>query len=231
MRILTVVLVVCLLLLSGGSCHPVQEISPTPTDINVTDNMIKLPSPRRESSTSLEEAIVQRRSRRSFTQQDLSWEQVSQLLWAAQGITDESTQFRAAPSAGALYPLELYVVTGEGVYHYLPQGHELEKVLDGDFCPPLCEAALSQPAVEDAPVSIVIAAVYQRTEKKYGERAVRYVHLEAGHAAQNILLQAVALGLGAVPVGAFYDDKVQEVLSLPPDEEPLYIISVGYWEE
>ena len=227
MRILTVVLVVCLLLLFGGSCHSAQEISPTSTDTNMADDMVKLPSPRRESSTSLEEAIVQRRSRRSFTQQDLSWEQVSQLLWAAQGITDESTQFRAAPSAGALYPLELYVVTGEGVYHYLPQGHELEKVLDGDFCPPLCEAALSQPAVEDAPVSIVIAAVYQRTEKKYGERAVRYVHLEAGHAAQNLCLEATAGELGTVTVGAFNDDLVAKLLDLPENEAPLYLITVG----
>lgn len=118
-----------------------------------------------------------------------------------------------------------------GVYHYLPQGHELERVLEGDLRPQLCAAALKQSAVEDAPVSIVITAVYQRTESKYGGRAARYVHMEMGHVAQNILLQAVELGLGSVPIGAFYDEQVQEVLSLPSDEEPLYIIPVGYSAE
>jgi SagB-type dehydrogenase family enzyme len=149
-------------------------------------------------------------------------------LWAAQGITEEWHGFRTAPSAGALYPLEVYVVKKEGVYHYLPQGHELKKTLDGDLRSPLCRAALGQRAIKEAPCNIIITCVYQRIRQKYGQRGVRYVHIEAGHVAQNIHLQAVALGLSSVPIGAFNDDEVKRVLSLPQEIEPIYIIPVGH---
>jgi len=124
--------------------------------------------------------------------------------------------------------LEVYLVTKEGVYHYVPESHELERTLEGDVRSQLCRAALHQEFIEEAPVNLVIAAVYQRMEWRYRERAARYVHIEVGHAAQNIHLQAVALGLGSVPIGAFHDEQVQKVLSLPKNEQPLYIIPVGY---
>lgn len=189
---------------------------------------VKLPLPLTRGEMSLEETIEKRRSKRRFTSQGLTWEQVSRLLWAAQGITGQAYGFRTAPSAGGLYPLEIYLVTTQGVYHYIPESNELQPSLQGDVRPLLCRAALGQRFVERAPVNIVIAAVYHRTEKIYGRRAERYIFMEVGHVAQNIHLEAVALGLGSVPVGAFEDEAVQRVLALPENHEPLYIITVGY---
>jgi SagB-type dehydrogenase family enzyme len=189
---------------------------------------IALPTPLASGAMSLEEALARRRSVRAFAATPLTLGELGQLLWAAQGITSQDGR-RTAPSAGALYPLELYAVTAEAVYHYEPGGHHLSVHLPGDRRPELYAAALSQAPVLEAPAVLVIAAVYERTERKYGaERSPRYVHLEAGHAAQNILLQAVALDLGAVPVGAFYDDRVQQALGLPADHQPLYLIPVGH---
>jgi SagB-type dehydrogenase family enzyme len=165
---------------------------------------------------------------REFTEDALSLEEIGQLLWAAQGITHPDG-YRTAPSAGALYPLEVYLITPEGVYHYDPPGHRLSLHQQGDLRLELHAAALGQGTVLHAPAVFVIAAVFERTEKKYGkERSPRYVHLEAGHASQNLLLQAVALELGAVPVGAFTDDEVIEALSLPDGYQPLYLIPVGH---
>lgn len=151
---------------------------------------------------------------------------MSQLLWAAQGRTHAA--YRTAPSAGALYPLEIYLATSEGVYHYLPQSHELERTLEGDVLARLSGAALDQECIREAPISIIIAAVCQRMEGRYGERAARYVFMEVGHVAQNVHLQAVAIGLGSVPIGAFNDKQVHRVLSLPEGQMPIYIIPVGY---
>ena len=190
---------------------------------------MKLPAPRKRGEISLEETLQKRRSERSFASKELSWEQISQLLWSAQGMVERG--FRTAPSAGATYPLEVYLVTSNGVYHYKPESHQLEPILEGDVRSQLCRACLNQEWIEEAPVSIVIAAVYQRTGRGYGPRAARYVHIEVGHAAQNIHLQAVALGLGSVPVGAFGDEQVQRVLSLPENQQPLYIVPVGYVAE
>ncbi|NIM96281.1 MAG: SagB/ThcOx family dehydrogenase [Anaerolineales bacterium] len=187
-----------------------------------------LPEPRLIGTMTLEETILDRRSVREFTEESISEFEVSQLLWAAQGITD-MRGYRSAPSAGALYPLELYVVLPEGVYHYDPFDHSLTKIRDGDLRKDLFEVSLRQDAILDAPMTMVITAVYARTEVKYGSsRTPRYVHLEAGHAAQNVLLQSVSLGLGAVPIGAFKDRQVQSVLGLPDDHEPLYLIPVGH---
>ena len=220
-------LVTCLLLPAGIACQPATR-APSSGEPVTSAASIELPPPRLEGAISLEETLAQRRSKRSFTRQGLSLEQVSQLLWAAQGITYKPYGFRTAPSAGALYPLELYLVSPDGVYHYLPEGHALERVLEGDVRAQLCEAALGQSAVREGAVCIVVTAVYERTQVKYGPLAQRFVHLEAGHAAQNILLQAVALGLGAVPIGAFYEGQVQQALSLPSDHCPLYVIPVGH---
>ncbi len=189
--------------------------------------VIALPAPRLESDHSLEETLHRRRSVRTYSDEPLTLEEIGQLFWAAQGITDERG-LRAAPSAGALYPLELYAATDDGLYHYRPPGHRAEMRHIEGWREALCPAALSQGAVCQAPAVFVITAVYARTAAKYGERAERYVRLEAGHAAQNLLLQAVALDLGAVPIGAFYDDQVQAALGLPADHEPLYLIPVGW---
>ena len=192
---------------------------------------IQLPPVSYQGKVSLEEAISKRRSQRSFRQKDLSWEEVGQLLWAAQGITGKSLglRFRASPSAGALYPMEIYALTKDGLFHYLPDGHKLEVLNEKDLRKDLASAALGQGSVSQAPLDIVIAAVFKRVTAKYGQRrGIRYAHIEAGHIAQNIHLQAVALGLGSVPIGAFSDEQVQTVLSLPKDHEPLYIIPVGY---
>lgn len=198
--------------------------------IMAKEKEIILPQPITKGKVSLEEAIFKRRSQREFQRKDLSLEQIGQLLWAAQGITAKrgGFNFRAAPSAGALYPLELYALTKDGLYHYIPEGHKLENLSDRDLRGDLADAALGQGSVASSALDIVICAVYERVTSKYGQRGVRYVHIEAGHAAQNIHLQAVALGLGSVPIGAFSDEGVQKTLGLPKDHEPLYIIPVGY---
>ncbi|MGB9723368.1 MAG: SagB/ThcOx family dehydrogenase [Chloroflexia bacterium] len=187
---------------------------------------ISLPPPQTRGGMSLTEALALRRSVRSYTEQPLTWEEVSQLLWAAQGVTDRRG-FRTAPSAGALYPLEVYLVLPEGWYHYRPADHRLEVRGRGDLRRDIWGVGLNQEALLRAPAVFVLTGVVSRTAAKYGGRAERYVFLEAGHAAQNLLLQATALGLGAVPIGAFDDEGVRRVLGLPPDETPLYLIPVG----
>ncbi|HDL77910.1 MAG TPA: SagB/ThcOx family dehydrogenase [Lentisphaerae bacterium] len=189
---------------------------------------ITLEEPRMKGPISVEEAIARRRSVRRFLDKPLSRQQISQLLWAAQGITDKARGYRAAPSAGATYPLTVFAMTPEGIYRYLPAGHELELVRKGDFRSPLARAALDQPWVAEAPLDIVITAEPRRTTGRYGRRGMMYIYMEAGHAAQNIHLQAVSLGLGSVPVGAFDDDRVADILQLPEGHSPLYIIPVGY---
>jgi SagB-type dehydrogenase family enzyme len=179
-----------------------------------------------EGETSLEETLSQRRSVRSFQPRSLTLDEISQLLWALQGITDPRG-FRTAPSAGALYPLEVYLVLPEGWHHYQPQEHRLERMGDEDLRQALWAAGIRQESLRDAPAVFVITAVIDRTRARYGERAERYVHMEAGHAAQNLLLQATALGLGAVTIGAFDDAEVSEALHLPGDRTPLYLIPIG----
>jgi SagB-type dehydrogenase family enzyme len=177
--------------------------------------------------------LLGRRSVRSYRDEPLSLAQIGQLLWAAQGITDPARGYRTAPSAGALYPLEVYLVAGivdglpAGVYRYDSGAHSLTPVKNGDQRIALYEAALRQSAVRDAPAVLVIGGVYERTTGKYGERGLRYVYLEAGHAAQNVLLQAVALGLGAVVIGAFDDDGVRQAAGMSAAEQPLYVVPVG----
>ncbi|MGA8183900.1 MAG: SagB/ThcOx family dehydrogenase [Terriglobia bacterium] len=188
---------------------------------------IQLPRPARSGVVSLEEALSQRRSTREFAPGPLTERQLSQLLWAAQGMTG-SDGFRTAPSAGALYPLEIYVVLLSGFYHYDPACHRLDRLSPDDLRPALYRAAVEQQAIREAEAVFVMAGVYERTAQKYGSaRARRYVHLEAGHAAQNLLLEAVALGLGAVSMGAFHDTEVQKALSLPRNYQPLYLIPAG----
>ena len=201
---------------------------PPPDDSGPLLGVMKsLPPPRTAGSTSLEEALARRRSVRAFSAEPLMDGEIGQLLWAAQGLTGESGR-RTAPSAGALYPLELYAVTPDGLWHYLPESHALTRLSTEDLRVELRRTALDQDAVGAAPLVVVIAGVVERTAIKYGpERAARYVQLEAGHAAQGLLLQAVALDLAAVPIGAFVDSDVARVLGLPPNEAPLYLLPVG----
>jgi SagB-type dehydrogenase family enzyme len=218
-----IVLAVVLLV---AACRPVTQTAAPPA-APVADGALGLPTPVTDGQMSVEAALTQRRSVRAFETRPLTVTELGQLLWAAQGITDERG-YRAAPSAGALYPLELYVATAGGLFHYEPGRHALTLTGEGDARPALYQAALRQEPVAQAPAVFVIAAVYERTAIKYGsERTPRYVHLEAGHAAQNLLLQAAALGLGAVPIGAFDDAGIQRAMGLPAEVEPLYLIPVG----
>ncbi len=190
--------------------------------------VIRLPQPSIKGGTSLVENLAKRRTVREFSSKRLSIRQIGQLLWAAQGITEKSLGLRTAPSAGALYPLEIYVVLPEGIYHYNPHRHELKRVIEGDRRTQLQNAALGQEAIGTAPAVFAFVAVYERTAVKYGDRASRYVDIETGHACQNLLLQATALGLGGVPIGAFYDKPVADVLKLQKNASPLYLVPVGY---
>ena len=221
--------VFCLLLLSG--CTSSSTVAaPEKSDEAM---IVKLPEAKIKGNISLEETLYKRRSVRDFTSEPLSLEAVSQLLWAAQGITSDWGG-RTAPSAGGLYPLEIYLVAGNvsqlapGIYKYIPQSHELRKVKEGDVRKQLAGAALGQSCVQDGAINIVIAAVYARVTPRYSERALRYVHMEAGHAAQNVYLQANALNLGTVAVGAFIDAEVKKTIAMPENEAPLYLLPVGH---
>lgn len=193
---------------------------------------IALPKASIDGAGSLAAILEKRRSVREFAHCSLSLEAAGQLLWAAQGVTSPSGG-RTAPSAGALYPLETYWVAGRveglaaGVYRYRAQGHSLRTHTVGDRRRELANAALGQTAALEAPAVLVLAALYARTARKYGVRAERYVHIEVGHAAQNVYLQAQALGLGTVIIGAFDDDAVRGALELAEHEAPLALLPVG----
>lgn len=192
-----------------------------------TPATIQLPEPVHRGVVSLEEALAKRRSVREFSPVQLTERQLSQLLWALQGI-NRPDGYRTAPSSGAFHPLEVYVVIPSGFYHYVPAGHRLDLISAVDFRPALYRVAFEQESIKEAGTVFVIAAVFERTAQKYGKaRATRYIHMEVGHAAQNLFLEVAAFGLGAVPVGAFQDAEVKKVLSLPQDQEPLYLIPVG----
>lgn len=193
-----------------------------------SDEFTALPPPRRDGEMSVEEAIATRRSFRSFAEHDLTLGHISQLCWAGVGITDAKEGRRASPSAGALNPLELYVAAASGVHLYRPGGHVLEQHLVVDVRGELQKAAYDQEVITAAPLSVIIAAVVERTASKYRLRAERYCLIEAGHAAQNILIQATALGLVGVPVGAFEDERVNRVLEMPPGCRALYMVPIGH---
>jgi SagB-type dehydrogenase family enzyme len=226
---LNVTLLFLLLVFSCNRCTP--KVNSHNNGIVQTE--IKLPPPVYKGNISIEEALLKRRSVRRYKNEALKLNQISQLLWAAQGTTEEFGSGRTAPSAGALYPLEVYLVSGNidslapGIYHYIPFGHRLLRIADGDMRTSLTAAAGMQGALSRCAAVIVIAAQYKRTTKKYEERGIRYVQLEAGHAAQNICLQAVSLNIGTVTIGSFKDSLIKQILILPADEEPLYLMPIG----
>lgn len=196
---------------------------------------VKLPPPAFKGKVSLEETLKARRTVRHFAGRSLTLAQVSQLLWAAYGVSD-SRGFRTAPSAGATFPLEVYLVAGErgveslppGVYRYQPGPHSLLPVLSGDARAGVARASLHQGWMAEAPVMVVFAAEFKRCTDRYGARGVMYTHMEAGHAGQNLFLQAEALGLGAGIVGAFEERDLARTLKLPREHEPLLVMPVGY---
>lgn len=196
-------------------------------------DIIQLPTPKYESNTSVEEALLNRRSVRDYKKESLSLSEVSQILWAAQGITDKENGLRTAPSAGALYPLEIYLVAADikdlnpGIYKYSPQNNTLRKISEGDKRTEISNAALKQESITKASAIVVIAAIYERTSAKYGKRTERYVDMEVGHVGQNIYLQTVSLGIGTVMMGAFEDEALKEVLELPDNEHPLALYPLG----
>jgi SagB-type dehydrogenase family enzyme len=231
------ILVVCGLLLTASlliaGCTEEPESTGTPAAPLVEgQETIPLPEPRYAGEVSVEESLRARRSERSFAADALTAGELGQILWAAQGITDPRG-YRTAPSAGALYPLEVSVVIRDvenlspGVYRYLPGEHALIPLASGDRTADLAEAAHGQEAVAGAPAALVISAVPSRTTVKYGERGMRYVYMEAGHAAQNVYLQATAWNLSTVSIGAFDDEAVAAVVPMDEDEAPLYIMPVG----
>ena len=196
----------------------------------------RLPPAKTDGKVSVEKAIKERRTIRDFTERPLSPGFLSQLLWAAQGITNQREGKRAAPSGGALYPLDIYIVIGEkcveemgsGIYHYLTEEHSISLIIKGDRRKEIALASLGQMWMARAPVMFVITAEYRRITGKYGERGIRYALMEGGHVAQNLFLQAEGLGLGAGIVGAFDDGVVAKVMGTPAKHEPLLIMPVGY---
>ena len=194
--------------------------------------IIKLPEPNYRGSMSVEEALLKRRSVRDFKDKPVTLSEISQLIWAAQGSTDRRG-FRTAPSAGALYPLELYVLAGNvtdlpaGIYKYRCKSHELLSIAKDDRRIDLGNAALGQSSVRRAAAVMALSGVHERMTTKYGDRGIRYVHMEAGHAAQNVYLQAVSLGLSTVVIGAFRDEEVKSLLKMTIGEKLLYIMPVG----
>jgi SagB-type dehydrogenase family enzyme len=203
----------------------------------------ELPPPELEGNMNVEQVLFHRRSRRQYMDMPLSVQELSQVLWAAYGITLPKKDYsflrgglRTSPSAGALYPLEIYVLIGNvngikpGVYRYVSNGHKLIRTINRDLRSDLCEAALNQKMIKEAPIVLFYSAVFSRCTKKYGQRGrERYVYIELGHSAQNVYLQVEALQLGTCVIGAFNDSLVKEVLNLPKDEEPLYIMPVGHY--
>jgi len=200
------------------------------------EGSVRLSKPVYDGKVSVERAIKERRTIRDFQPKPLTLNQLSQLVWSAQGITDERSGFRTAPSGGALYPLDLYAVVGEGgveglesgVYHYLPASHSLQLVRKGDRRKEVASASLWQMWVARAAVIFVITSEYERITRKYGKRGIRYAQIEVGHVGQNIFLQSGALGLGAGIVGAFRDDAVAKAIGAPEAHEPLLIMPVGH---
>ena len=222
-----------------GNSGEVMQDAAAPVDAKLA---YALPSPATEGDISLEGALAGRRSRRDFQDRELSTEQLSQILWAAYGVTEHRPDspalrggLRTAPSAGALYPLEIYAVVGNvadvgaGIYRYDSAEHQIVMIVEGDFREELSESALGQAMLKDAPVTVVYSAVFDRVAGRYGERGIeRYVYMEVGHSAQNVYLQAEALGLGTCAIGAFTDNGLRELLRLPSEEAPLYLMPVGF---
>ena len=215
------IIMICTLLL-GSLCFA------QPARVTKQNKPIKLPSPDTTGRISVEQAIKHRRNIQDFTDEPLRLEQIAQLAWAGQGITDEEKGFRAAPSAGAIYPMQLHIVLPDGLYRYDPKSHSIKKTIDKDIRRSLYLAAFSQPVVSKSLCSFVISGSARKVEAKYRNKGERFISIEAGHIAQNLQLQAVALGLGSATIGGLDSKNVAKACNLKPMQEPLYIICFGY---
>lgn len=220
-----------LILFYGGCGLNKKDSTHNPYRFPVKETIIKLPSPSYDGLVSVEEALLKRRSVRDYSQDPISLKTLSQLLWAAQGVTSQGGK-RTAPSAGSLYPLELYVAAWHvdslpaGVYHYIPGNHSLEQILTGDIRKDLA-LAVHQGTPKEGAAALIITGVYHRTTWRFREKGRQYVHMEAGHAAQNVCLQAVSLNIGTVTMGSFNDSLLKKTLFLPEKNEPLYVMPIG----
>jgi len=214
-----------------GAQAAAQEVAQT--GAQTVGHPLALAAPSLAGPLAVEQALQSRRSRRAFRADALALTEVAQLLWAAQGRTDDRGH-RTAPSAGALYPLELTLVAGRveglepGIYRYLPDGHALGRAGGGDRRAAVAATTRGQTWVAGAPVLLVIAAAPLRTRQRYGARAERFVALEAGGVAQNVYLQAAARGWATVLVGAFDEPRLRDALGLGSDREPLALMPVGW---
>ncbi len=239
-------LLIFLSILFLSACHKKHQTSALNEDIKKLDTIpltYLLPTPDTLGKLTLEETLNQRRSRRNFQNKALTDKEISQILWASYGISMPRNDYkflrgglRTTPSAGALYPLEIYILIGNvntievGVYKYISDGHKIEKIDDQDKREALCSAALNQEMIKTAPAVLFYSAIYERTTDKYGNRGrERYVCMDLGHSAQNVYLQAEALHLGTCGIGAFNDEEVKKVMDLPQAEEPLYIMPIGHY--
>ena len=232
-----------LALVSLVACNQTEQSQSPLTKVDGPKLTYILPSHKTDGNMSVERAMTNRRSQRNFVDKAISAENLSQILWAAYGITQPMPDrpalrggLRAAPSAGALYPFEIYAVIGKvdgieaGVYKYISEENKIVRIIDKDIREEFAAAALGQDHVKTAPVTIFYSAIYSRMTKKYGDRGgERYVCMDLGHSAQNIYLQAEALNLGTCAIGAFSDDKISEMLNLPEEEVPLYMMPVGFY--
>ncbi len=226
--IVTLIIIISLFILTGKNLIKKTKRK----KINQAKSIVVLPKPLHSGEVSIEEALWKRRSVRNYKTESLQLEEISQLLWAAQGVTGDEDK-KTTPSAGALYPLEIYIMTANvkglspGVYHYLPGDHALLQIAEGDKRIQLSAAALMQAVFRHCAAVLIFAANYNRSTNKYFERGKRYVHIETGHSAQNVFLQAVPLQIGSVTVGAFADRLVKKILELPENEEPIYLMPLG----
>jgi protease I len=195
---------------------------------NSAFKIITLPPPKLTGPASLEQVLAKRRSGREFSGKALDYEQIGQLAWAGQGITEPSTGRRTAPSAGEIYPITLYIATPEGFFAYNPEQHALEQFSSSDLRGKISAVAAQQKAIAAAPCDIIIAGAIKKLAPKFSNKSRRFMMIEAGHVAQNILLQAVSLNLVAVPLGGYETPNVAAACNLPEGLEPVYIVAVGY---
>lgn len=210
------------------------EHQPEPVKRYPAANFIKLPTPEKQEGPGLWQILQNRRSQRRFKPQSITLQQLSQLLWAIQGVTKQQGPyyFRTAPSAGALYPIETYLMISRiegveaGFYHYVVVQHGLEQLKTGDFASETAQAALDQSMVRTAPVTFIWTAIFQRSKWKYHQRAYRYIYLDAGHIAQNLALAAVGMGLGSCQIAALYDEEVNRLIGVDGKEESVVYMSV-----
>ena len=219
-------LVAVLGVLLGAAAFPADAVAAE------SDKAVKLPPPKTDGGLALNRALAVRRSNRSLDQKPIALETLSQLLWAAQGIADEKGH-RTAPSARPVYALEVYVLAGNvtglaaGTYKFMPAGHELRLLSAGDRREEMVKQAIGQAWIKAAPAVVVITGVKERMSAKGGEKAVKWVYVEAGLAAENFLLEVAALGLASTYVGGFDTEGLHKFLGLPAGEEPIAVLPVG----